>query len=76
MILTAIEAVDGVTASETSAGAPTVTGVEAVTEPELTWIVVLPSATGVTRPAELTVAADDEEVHVAVDVKSCVVPSE
>lgn len=67
---------DGVSAIETKVGDPTVTVVELLREPELAWIVLLPSTAAVTRPALLTVAADDEEVQVADDVRSCVLPSE
>jgi hypothetical protein len=76
VIPTAIEAVDGVRARATNAGPPIVTVVEALWEPELAWIVLFPSEAPVTNPALFTVAEDDEEVHVAVDVRSWVLPSE
>jgi hypothetical protein len=68
--------VTGVTDSETKAGAPTVTLVELLWEPELAWIVLVPNAAAVTSPVLLTVADADDEVQVAVEVISCVLPSE
>jgi hypothetical protein len=68
--------VAGVTPSETRAGDPTVTLVELLCEPELTCIVLVPRAAAVTSPVLFTVADADDEVQVAVDVTSCVLPSE
>jgi hypothetical protein len=68
--------VDGLRASETNAGALTVTFVEALMEPELAWMRLFPRETAVAKPALLTVTEEDEDVHVAVEVRSCALPSE
>jgi hypothetical protein len=68
--------VAGVTAIETSAEAVTLSTVDALTEPELTWIVAVPwnkpAATPLLLIAATTVA---DELQVAVAVRSCVLPS-
>ena len=66
----------GVTATDTSVAAFTVSVVLPEMEPEVARIVVEPAPTAVARPAVLIVAtAPVEELHVAVLVRSCVVPS-
>ena len=52
------------------------TVVEALWEPELAWMLLLPSEAPVTRPLLFTAAGEDEDVHVAVGVRSWVLPSE
>jgi hypothetical protein len=69
-------AVDGLSVRAISAGALTVTLAEALMDPELAWMAVFPKETPATRPELLTVAAEDEELHVAVEVRSCTEPSE
>ena len=70
------DAVAGVTAIDTTAGAATVRVVEPLKPPELAEMVVVPWAKLVARPPALTVAtADAEELHVALLVKFFVVPS-
>ena len=72
----ATEGFAGVTATETSVAAVTVSVVLPEMEPEVARIVVEPAPTAVTRPAVLIVATvPAEELHVAVLVRSCVVPS-
>jgi hypothetical protein len=66
----------GLSASEAKAGAPTVRTVGAFIEPVLARMVVFPNKTLVARPELLIVAADDEELHVAVAVRSSTLPSE
>jgi hypothetical protein len=66
----------GVTAIETKLGAVTVSVVEPLNDPELAVIVLVPCASVFANPALLIVAmvlADD--VHVAVEVSCCVLPS-
>ena len=57
-------------------GEPTDTVVELLCEPELTCMVLVPRAAAVTSPELFTVADEDEEVQVALEVMSCVLPSE
>ena len=72
----AIEGFAGVTATDTSVAAVTVSVVLPEMEPEVARIVVEPVPTAVARPAVLIVATvPAEELHVAVLVRSCVVPS-
>lgn len=67
---------DGVTAKETIAGAPTVNGVEAVAVPCVAVMVAVPVPALVANPLALTTTTvADEELHSAVPVKSCVLPS-
>ena len=71
----AIEAVAGVTDNDVSTGAVTVNVAEPLIDPELAVIVVAPRVAPVASPLPLTVAVVvDEEVHVAVLVRFCVVP--
>jgi len=72
----AIEGFAGVTATETSVAAVTVSVVLPEMEPEVARTVVDPLPTAVARPAVLIVATvTAEELHVAVLVRFCVVPS-
>jgi hypothetical protein len=72
----AIEGFVGVTAMDASVAAVTVSVVLPEMEPEVARIVVEPAPTAVARPAVLIVATvPAEELHVAVLVRSCVVPS-
>ena len=58
-------------------GAVTVRKVEFVTVPEVALIVVTPEVSPVASPALLMDAtALDDELHITVEVISCVVPSE
>jgi len=66
----------GVTAIETSPGAPTVSSVDEVTEPEAAVIVAVPTPELVASPAALMIAAAaEDELHCTVEVRFCVVPS-
>src|SRR5208283_3672424 len=66
----AIDGLTGVTAIDTSTGAVTVSPVEPLMEPEVAWMVVLPAATAVARPALLMVATEVTlEVQVADEVR-------
>src|SRR6202030_802743 len=66
----------GVTAKDTSVAAVTVSVVLPVMPVEAAWMVVIPVPPAVAKPAALIVATvTDEELHAAVLVKSCVVPS-
>ena len=72
-----IEAVGGVMVIETSTGAVTDRLAEPVTVPEVAVMFVLPITNAVESPAALMVAtAGEDEAHVAVEVRSCVLPSE
>ena len=72
----ATEGFAGVTATETSVAAVTVRLVLPEMEPEVARMVVDPVPTAVARPAVLIVATvPAEELHVAVLVRFCVVPS-
>jgi hypothetical protein len=51
-----IDALTGVTATDTNTGAVTVTLVDPLIEPNVAWIVVLPAATPVARPAAVMLA--------------------
>jgi hypothetical protein len=63
----------GVTAIDTSAGAPTVSAAVPLIVPEVAVIVVLPWATDEASPALLMLATEvDEELHVADEVRLCV----
>jgi len=76
VVPSAIELFAGVTAIDTSAAAATLNPVEPVMPPEAALIVVFPIPTVLAIPPLLivaTVTADD--VHVAVLVRSWVVPS-
>ena len=67
----------GVTAIETRAAAVTVKPVEPETEPRVAVMVVVPVLALVANPVELMVATPaGEGDHVAVLVRSCVLPSE
>lgn len=72
----AMEGLAGVRVMEVSAAAVTFTVVDPVIDPELAEIVVEPIATAVANPVVETEAqAGADEFHVAVLVKSCVLPS-
>ena len=72
----AIDGFAGVTATETSVAAVTVSVVLPETEPEIARMVVDPVLTAVAKPAVLIAATvPAEELHVAVLVRFCVVPS-
>ncbi len=71
-----IEGMAGVIAIDTSAAGVTVSDVDPVTEPEAAEIVVEPIATLVALPpAEIVATPVFEELHVEVEVRSCVLPS-
>ena len=77
MVPFANEEFAGVTAIDTRVGAPTVRLVEPETDPDVAVMDVLPAATPVARPAPLIVPVDGrDDVHVALVVRFCVVPSE
>jgi hypothetical protein len=66
----------GVTVIEVSAAAVTVTVVDPVIDPELAETVVEPVATAVANPlVEILATAGADEFHVAVPVRSWVLPS-
>ena len=66
----------GLIAIETSAAAVTVNTVEPVVVPETALMVAVPIPAPVANPVLLIVAVDVlSEAHIAVEVKSCVVPS-
>ena len=72
----AIEGFAGVTAIDTRTGAVMVKFVEPLIELKAAVIVVLPCATLVATPAVLIVAMPvNDELHVAVPVRFCVLPS-
>ena len=65
-----IDALAGVTAMDTNTGPVTVSPVEPAIAPDTAWIVVLPAATPVARPALVIVAAAVfDEPHVTVPVR-------
>lgn len=65
----------GVTATETSSGAVTVSCVELFMAPEVAVMVLWPCATDVARPEELMVATVVlEDDHITELVRSCVLP--
>jgi hypothetical protein len=73
---TGTEGLAGVTVIETSAGGATVRTAEPVTEPEVALIVAVPFEALLAKPWLLMVAtAMREELHVAVVVRSSVLPS-
>jgi hypothetical protein len=73
---TAIEAFAGVTAIDTSTGAVTVSIVEPATLPIVAPMLEAPFATLVANPAALIVATPGaDELHTAVLVRFCVLPS-
>ena len=72
----AIEGLAGVTAIDTRVAGVTVSVVLPVMLLEAAWIVVVPAPTAVAKPAALIVATvTTEELHVAVLLRFCVVPS-
>ena len=72
----AIEALAGVTDNEVKTGAVTVNAAEPLIVPDVAVIVVAPCATLVASPLLLTVAvAEEDDIHVAVLVRFCAVPS-
>jgi hypothetical protein len=72
-----IEELAGVTASEVSTAAVTVTAVEPDTPDRVAVIVGLPTPVPVTSPLLLTVAMEsDDELQVTWVVRSWVLPSE
>jgi hypothetical protein len=72
----AIDGFAGVTDMDTTVAGVTVSVVLPLMLPELAWMVVEPVPAAVARPAVLTVATvTAEELHVAVLVRFCVVPS-
>jgi hypothetical protein len=75
----AIVALDGVTAMESSVGAETVVTVKAafpLIDPDVAVMVAVPPPTPVARPVELIVAiVSAEELHVALAVRFCMLPS-
>jgi hypothetical protein len=72
----AIELFAGVTAIEARTAAVTVSVVVPCTVPETAVIVALPTIKPLARPAALIVATlEADELHVAVLVRFCVLPS-
>ncbi len=72
----AMEAFAGVTAMESMVAGVTVRLLEPLMDPELAVIVAFPTAVAMTSPVAETVAvAVGEEFHIAVLVRSCVLPS-
>lgn len=71
----AIDALPGLTDNDTRTGAVTATLTEPVTAPELALMLVVPSRLPITNPALTDATAGEEDVHVAEDVRSCVLPS-
>lgn len=72
----AMDAFAGVTAMDTMVAGVTVRLLDPLIEPELALMVAVPTAVAVTSPVADTVAVVvDEELHVAVLVRSCVLPS-
>ena len=72
----AIDGFAGATERDTSVAGVTVRVVLPLMLPELAWMVVVPVPTAVARPATLIVATvTAEELHVAVLLRFCVVPS-
>ena len=72
----AMDGTAGVTAMDCSVAAVTVNTVEPVIAPEVALIVELPLLTAVASPPAVIVATDGvAELHVAVLVRFCVVPS-
>jgi hypothetical protein len=71
-----IDGFPGVTAIETRAAGATVRVVDPLTVPELAATVVVPTPVPVARPPlEIVATPCDEELHVTVLVRSCVLPS-
>jgi hypothetical protein len=71
-----IDGFTGVTAIDTSVGAVTVSVVLPETVPEAAWMLVDPAPAALASPVVLIVAtAAAEELHVAVLVRFCVLPS-
>ena len=71
-----IVAAVGVTASDTIVAAPTVNGVDALAVPCVAVIVAVPVPALVAKPlALITATVADDELHCAVPVRSCVLPS-
>ena len=76
MVPSGITAAVGDTANDTIAACPTVNVVEDVTVPCVAVIVAVPVPALVARPVALiTATIADEELHCAVPVMSCVLPS-
>jgi hypothetical protein len=72
----AIDGLAGVTAIETRVAAVTVSVVDPVTLPEVAVMVVVPTPVDVANPAfEIVATPAAEELHVAVPVRFCVLPS-
>src|SRR5271155_3304467 len=70
-----MEALAGEIAIETSAGPATVRVVEEATEPEVAVIVAVPCPALVARPLLTIATVALDELHVATEVTSCVLPS-
>ena len=72
----AIEGLAGVTAIDTSTGAVTVSVAELVILPNVALMLEMPVVTPVATPPDMIVATPRaDELHVAVLVRSCVLPS-
>ena len=70
-----MDAAEGVTVSDSSAGGATDKTADAEMEPELAVIAVVPMALALASPVALTLATvPDDELHVTEPVKSCVEP--
>lgn len=71
----AIDGLAGLTETEVSTGAVTVSVADPLIEPEVAVIVAVPSATPMARPPLTVATVPDDEVQVAVEVRFWVVPS-
>jgi len=71
-----MDGVEGVTAMEINAAGVTASWLDPLTDPKAAVMLAVPAITAVTSPVPETPAVEaDDEVHVAVPVKSCVLPS-
>jgi hypothetical protein len=76
LVPAAIEGLAGVTVIDDNGAEVTVRDVDPVTDPELAEIVVDPAPTALPSPhAETVATAAAEELHAAVLVRSCELPS-
>lgn len=65
----------GVTVMEVTVAPVTVSAAAPLTEPDVAVIVAVPVPTAVARPAELTVATEEDDEDQVTEVNSCVLPS-
>lgn len=74
MVPKANDGLAGVTASDTSTGAPTFSVAEAVIAPDVAVIIAAPMPAPVANPVLDTVAAPAEELQLTRLVTSCMLP--